>query len=353
MSGQITSREFVYPIAWRNENRYLQRTCDSLPATISRIFGKFLEWMMRGLGQGVVLLQLKNKILTSIPQRAVSSIDWKSVEAALGDEAGLGDLMITKSDIKTPDEYPLTVVHYQVDRHVEQIDSPTIVCFNDGRFPIRSFEFLLTCGFNIIVFDHRTNVKSAGDLLLDGESVIQTAIDHFGIAKKNLHFAGMGVGAQVCAQLATKYPEARVLNINSFIGSRERILSSPEFNVIWQSNFSRAGRFFLPLIKRVHLFVLGMQGYLLKTKEALIATSARTLFLEFSRSKKSDPTYAKWALNGHPGYFYEITTKAGYRDTEDFSAVHLADDSRIAHDAWQVHPENVCQLIPWFFENNR
>ncbi len=123
-------------------------------------------------------------------------------------------------------------------------DIPTIVCFNHNRCLSKSdnWDWLISKGeksstpFNVIVFDYRgtdqqTKVNNTRELVLDGETVVQCAIEKLGVSPKNLHYLGFSIGGGVSAQVAANNPETgRIANRSSFSSLGAVLQNSPEID---------------------------------------------------------------------------------------------------------------------------
>jgi hypothetical protein len=153
-------------------------------------------------------------------------------------------------DLTTPDNQKLHAICYARD-DVAKRDLPTIIYFPGMiEHASRSVKRLLSLAFeaevlpyNVIVFDYRGSGLNrlfygdrsfqARDLILDGETVAQAAIEKLGISETNVHFFGVSFGGAIGSFVAHMHT-GRFINYNSFASLQETLRGSPSIKAAFE-----------------------------------------------------------------------------------------------------------------------
>lgn len=122
--------------------------------------------------------------------------------------------------IITPDQ-----VHLRANVNVVQgavSETPTVILFNplgaNDLIHEGLKDLLIERKCNVITFNYRGlgTTRRAEDLIIDGESVYQYAINELGIKKDKVHFYGFSLGGALAAQVKALHPESK----GKYVGDR-------------------------------------------------------------------------------------------------------------------------------------
>jgi len=125
-----------------------------------------------------------------------------------------------KVKIVTPDQVEIQATF--VPAYGCSRETPTMILFNPlgNNYDIysRTRVHLMRRDYNVVSFNYRGYRKtwSAGDLVLDGESVYQYVRDNLGVNPRNIHFFGASLGGAVAAQVKALHPECT----GKYVGDR-------------------------------------------------------------------------------------------------------------------------------------
>lgn len=123
-------------------------------------------------------------------------------------------------EIITPDQVSLAATVHIIDSATPA--TPTVLLFNplganhDVHDDLKLNLLKKNC--NVITFDYRGlgATRRAEDLVIDGESVYQYAIDELGVEKDKIHFYGFSLGGAISAQVKALHPESK----GKYVGDR-------------------------------------------------------------------------------------------------------------------------------------
>ncbi len=319
--------DILFAAQWTQHNAYLQTSLSTIiQSPFHTSFEKIQHCFNRGLTQafGTLLFPLKSFTRSMVlPSSQISQEAYHQIAVGwqqrwenpfpIGRQA---QLIQTYEPIIlemiTPDGTLIKGVWY---KHRSSTDAnlPTILCFNHNRVHAKSteWEWLLKKGlsspqpFHVIVFDYRRNPSQADDLLVDGETVIQTALTKLGIAPANLHLFGYSIGGAVSAILANLHPDlGRIVNRSSFSSLEKLLQHSPEAHeTLGDSLFFFVPKPLLPLIlnrrtKWITAMISTGLGWNLDPSYALKKIKNRLLVVYHPQDRLIPPALGAIAVNG-------------------------------------------------------